>query len=178
MTFTTYTGVVIHDMLNPRPEDIRLEDIARHLSKEQRFGGACHQDFYSVAQHSVLVSELVKPQNAIFGLFHDAAEAYIKDVPTPLKRALGKLYSEIERRWLVAIGEALGIGNALALMPVDVKIADTVALATEFRDLFEDKHRGDYVGAEPHPDKIWGLPPRVAYGNFMARWQELTGRAG
>ncbi len=176
MTFTTYTGRKIEDVLNPIPEDIRLEDIARHLSKEQRFGGACHQDFYSVAQHSVLVSRLVRPQNAILGLFHDASEAYIKDIPTPLKRAMGEFYASLEARWMNAIGQALGIGDALTRLPVDVHIADRVALATEFRDLFEDG-RGRDLGIEPAPDEIIGQPPRVVYGNFMARWRELTGRA-
>jgi uncharacterized protein len=176
MTFTTYTGREISDLMNPKPEDVCLEDIARHLSKEQRFGGASHQDFYSVAQHSVLVSRLVHPANALLGLFHDAAEAYIKDIPTPLKRALGKVYRDLECRWLLAIGGAIGISSQLAMLPMDVKVADSVSLATEFRDLFYDR-RGQGLGVEPSPEKIEGQPPRVAYGNFMARWEELTGRA-
>lgn len=177
MTFTTYTGKKIEDLTDLRPADVCLEDIARHLSKEQRFGGACHQDFYSVAQHSVLVSYLVQPRNAILGLFHDAAEAYIKDIPTPLKRKLGHVYKNIERRALLAIGEAVGLGDALAELPIDIKIADSIALATEFRDLFQDGRGRKIENVEPHPDKIVGLPPRMAYGMFMHRWQELTGRA-
>lgn len=176
MIFTTYTGKRIEDMIHPRPSDVCLEDIARHLSKEQRFGGAIHQNFYSVAQHSVLVSQLVRPENALLGLLHDSAEAYIKDIPTPLKHGLGDAYKSLETRWLYAISQALGIDDALTRMPVDIKIADSIALATEFRDLFFDG-RGSDCSSEPHPDNILGLAPRSAYKIFMARWRELTGLA-
>lgn len=172
MTFRTYSGVVL-DPANPRPEDVRLEDIARHLAKEQRFGGATHIEHYSVAEHSVLVSRLVFPHNAILGLFHDAAEAYIKDVPTPVKHALGSVYKDLEHRWLLAIGQAMGIGPHLANQPVDIKVADSVALATEFRDCFFDG-RGASCTVEPSTYQIVGLAPSAAYRAFMARFYDLA----
>lgn len=170
-TYRTYTGVAV-DPGNPRPEDVRLEDIARHLAKEQRFGGAVHLEHYSVAEHSVLVSRLVRPPNAILGLFHDAAEAYLKDIPTPVKLLLGDVYKDLERRWLLAIGRAIGLGDRLAELPVDVKIADSVALATEYRDCFFDGRPGNDV--EPSDYQIAGCTPRAAYRTFMKRWFELT----
>lgn len=174
MMFRTYSGVLL-DPANPRPEDVRLEDIARHLAKEQRFGGATHVEHYSVAEHSVLVSKLVRPPNAIVGLFHDSAEAYIKDVPTPVKRALGAVYKDLERRWLLAIGQALGLGDALANQPIDIKVADSVALATEFRDCFTDgRGATSQAWVEPSPGVLTCHAPRAAYALFMARWFELT----
>lgn len=170
-TYRTYTGVAV-DPGNPRPEDVRLEDIARHLAKEQRFGGAVHLEHYSVAEHSVLVSLLVRPHNAFLGLLHDAGEAYLKDVPTPVKLLLGSVYRELEGKWLTAIGRAVGLGDRLAALPVDVKVADAVALATEYRDCFFDGRPGN--GVEPSTHKIQGLAPSAAYELFMARWRELT----
>ncbi len=174
MMFRTYSGVLV-DPCNPKPEDVRLEDIARHLAKEQRFGGATHIEHYSVAEHSVLVSRLVLRPNAILGLFHDSAEAYIKDVPTPVKRALGDVYKDLEHRWLLAIGQALGIGDRLANQPIDIKVADSVALSTEFRDCFYDgRGATSQAWVEPSDYQIVGLAPRAAYRSFMNRWLELT----
>lgn len=89
-------------VLDPRPEDIRIEDIAAHLSRICRFGGALKDDVpnipplrsmvfvetYSVAQHSVLVSRNVHQEFALEALLHDAAEAYVGDVIKPIKLLL------------------------------------------------------------------------------------------
>lgn len=83
---TTWSGRMI-DYANPSPDDIYINDIATALSRECRYAGhASH--FYSVAQHSVLCSRIVHPNLAIEALLHDAAEAYIKDLPVSLKRML------------------------------------------------------------------------------------------
>ena len=73
-----------HYILDPRPGDFDLREIAHSLSMLCRFNGHCRR-FYSVAQHSVLVSRLVPEKWAIHGLLHDAAEAYIGDMIRPLK---------------------------------------------------------------------------------------------
>lgn len=96
------------DLANPRPEDIDLASIALGLSNECRFAGQCPQ-FYSVAEHCVQavcaalrdgVEELVELQ-AI--LLHDAAEAFLKDVPKPLKLLLGEAYQQLEQTMQDAI---------------------------------------------------------------------------
>lgn len=166
-------------LLDPRPEDIRIEDIAHALAQVCRFGGHC-QPFYSVAQHSVLVSRVVPPEHALAGLLHDAPEAYVGDVIRPLKRLLPE-YRKIEDRVWSAICRRFGIAEQL---PTEVKHADMVALATERRDLVRVAHERagewrwieDELGVSPHPEPITALVPGEARRLFVARFRDLTGR--
>jgi hypothetical protein len=161
--------------LEPRAKDIVIEDIAHALARICRFGGHVAVDsVYSVAQHSVLVSKACREEHALLGLLHDASEAYIGDVIRPLKILL-KGYKEIERRWELAIGEALGLGDALASLPADVKEADLRLLATERRDLLADGpgHRRWDLNAPPLVARIvpWSVP--AAKRAFLARYERL-----
>ncbi len=83
---TTYTGKKF-SFIDPQPEDICIEDIAHHLSLICRFNGACRVH-YSVAQHSVLVAEMVPDKLIAQALLHDAGEAYYGDITSPFKRVL------------------------------------------------------------------------------------------
>src|SRR5579872_2947230 len=74
-------------LFEPRLDAINIEDIAHGLSMICRFTGQCAR-FYSVAEHSVHVSHLVPREDAAWGLLHDAAEAYLGDVASPLKKHL------------------------------------------------------------------------------------------
>lgn len=135
----TYSGRRV-SLINPDPNDIALEDIAYALARQCRFGGHC-REFYSVAQHSVLVSELLEETTPLAsrgadwdllmqGLMHDATEAYVVDVPSPLKELLPE-YKKIECRMEVAIWRKFGIRAKLPR----VKKADVRALGIEARQL-------------------------------------------
>jgi hypothetical protein len=140
----------------PDRDVVEIEDIAHALANVCRFGG--HSHFYSVAQHSILVSELVREKDkslALAGLLHDAAEAYLGDVVRPLKRILGASYSDLERAWMTVIAEKF---SAPGVFDPLVKEADNQALAIERRDVMTQ-----------HPEivKEWeDLPPPPALALF------------
>ena len=104
----TYMGELF-DVLHPNPEQIHLEDIAHALSNLCRFGG--HTDrFYSVAQHSVMMAtlEMVPDELRLTALLHDASEAYLVDVPSPIKQLLPK-YQEIEEMIHLCVARRFGL---------------------------------------------------------------------
>lgn len=130
----TFTGLRF-DLLDPQPDQICIEDIAHALSQLCRFTGHTMY-FYSVAQHSLLVSQLVKPTLALVALLHDAPEAYIGDVSSPLKALLPD-YKKIEYGIWLAIANKFDLPHVL---PDEVKHADLVALMTERRDMMRPSH--------------------------------------
>lgn len=96
----TYTGRII-DLSNPDPEQIVIEDIAHALSRINRFNGHTRIP-WTVAQHSIEVSHACDASVRLFALFHDAAEAYIGDLSSPLKQVMrecGYAYDELEHRF-------------------------------------------------------------------------------
>lgn len=104
----TYTGRRI-ELFDPRPEQIDIEDIAHALAHECRYAGHV-KEFYSVAQHSVIVSRLCEPQDALWGLLHDGAEAYLGDVVKPLKvTGAFAAFREMEMRMQLAICSRFGL---------------------------------------------------------------------
>lgn len=119
------------DLANPFEHDLYLDDIAKALSKICRFTGHCSK-FYSVAEHSVRVAAYLRwcgytPQTQLAGLLHDATEAYLGDVSTPLKNLLSS-YRALERLMESKVEQQFGVtihGRA------DIKYADLVLLAYE-----------------------------------------------
>src|SRR4030043_1424578 len=105
----TYTGKKFWS-LDPKPEEVDIKDIAHSLAFQCRFNGHTIP-FYSIAQHSVLVSKIVPPEQALAGLFHDAAEAYTGDIVAPLKKFLPPVFKEIEKAIEEVIFEHFGIKN-------------------------------------------------------------------
>lgn len=170
--FITASGRKVH-ALDPQPDRINIHDIAHALSNVCRFGGQCRH-FYSVAQHSVLVSEIVPPEDALWGLLHDATEAYIGDIIRPLKRELPD-YKAIERLWECAIAVHFGLPLEL---PPSVKRADHVVLATERRDLMPPEAQCNWIedeqGFRALPQRIRPLSPEVARELFHDRFNELA----
>jgi 5'-deoxynucleotidase YfbR-like HD superfamily hydrolase len=158
--------------VTPEASVFTIEDIAHGLSHVCRFAGQC-REFYSVAQHSVLVSMIVPPHLALAGLMHDATEAFMGDVASPLKRLIPQ-YKEIEKRVERAIFERFGIALPL---PIEVKQADLIALATEQRDLMTSHDRNVWVltrGLDPLDVTIIPMDALAARRAFLARFQELT----
>lgn len=165
--------------LDPRPEEIHVEDIARALSRICRFGGHSRA-FYSVAQHSVHVSELCEPEHALWGLLHDAAEAYIGDMVRPLKRnSVMGAYRGIEFSIWETVVDRFGLshGEIYSLEhPYSVDHADEVMLATEARDLMDIRDWDSYsdIVAQALPEKIIPWSMERAEDAFLARFYSLT----
>ena len=123
---TTYLGSPfwVHD---PRPEEIEIEDIAHALSFACRFGGHSRV-YYSVAQHSVLVSLECPVVHALYGLLHDAAEAYLADIPDPAKALLPDV-KRVEAALWRAIAIRFGLDSEI---PIEVFEADKRVFKQEY----------------------------------------------
>lgn len=157
---------------NPVVDAIVIQDIAHALSMQCRFSGHVKR-FYSVAQHSVLVSYICDSADALYGLMHDASEAYLVDVPRPLKHS-GKFdaYIEFETKMQLAICKRFGLP---AEEPASVKRADKLLLSTEARDLMSPLRKDWRQTIEPLPFKIEPLSQQASKDLFMKRFFELTG---
>lgn len=166
----TFSGRKFHP-LSPDPEQIVIEDIAHALSNLCRFAGHVRK-FYSVAQHSVLVSLHCYPDNALAGLLHDASEAYLLDMPRPLKQH-GDFgwYRAYEDNLMLKIEEKYGFSALLK----DIHDADMRVFAAECRDLMSPLHPEFEVGPfEPIEARIKPLSPKVAKQMFLERFTQLT----
>lgn len=173
----THTGRHFYP-LDPRPEEIEIEDIAHGLARLCRYGG--HVDdvgIYSVAQHSCYVSDLLPPELKLWGLLHDASEALgLVDVPHPVKIDPAMAgYRAAEERLERAIAERFGL---VWPRPPEVKQADLIMLATEKRDLLRhdgDRDWGPILGVEPRELPI-GRPcwkPQDAEDAFLRTFEQV-----
>ena len=175
----TYTGVR-YSLLNPRTEDVRLEDVAHHPSNTCRYTGAVRK-FYSVAQHSWHVSFLCHPDYALEGLMHDSPEAYITDVSGPLKHtSIMSGYRDLEEVHYGVICSALDIST---YRHPSIKEADLRMYFTEVRDLMPPHpeweittNEGTAAKSNPYEFTINPVPPEVAERLFLARYHELKNR--
>ncbi|MGE0363037.1 MAG: phosphohydrolase [Vicinamibacterales bacterium] len=176
MFLQTYSGRAV-DPLAPRVDDIDRRDIARALSLQCRFGGHIRR-FYSVAQHSFLVSQAVPAADALWGLLHDASEAYLMDLPTPVKET-GPLrgYRGVEAQLQRTIYQAFGLRGQ---EPASIREADLGLLLLEVDALHPSPaafaaHRGQVpipaVTVEP-----WRTPA-IAEAAFLQRLDELLREA-
>ncbi len=145
---STYTGLKFH-FLDPKPEEICIEDIAYALSNTVRWGGHCDPAI-TVAQHCVIVSRLLRNAGCnhtvqLQGLLHDACEAYIPDIPTPIKPFL-KNFHEIE-----AFIEKVVFAKYQISYPFDpmVKLMDVESYKWEARDLMMGNHPPPQVPYAP-----------------------------
>jgi 5'-deoxynucleotidase YfbR-like HD superfamily hydrolase len=153
--------------LDPRPEDFSIHDIAHALSMVCRFGGHT-PTFYSVAEHSCRVAMALldghERRIALYGLLHDAAEAYLGDVVWPLKQSRQmEGYKSIEARVERVIFERFMGGDPAPPIRDAIKHFDLVLLATEKRDLMTHGH-GDAsreAAAAWHSDGVEPLKERI-----------------
>jgi hypothetical protein len=158
----------------PRASDVRIDDIAHALSNMCRFTGHCSH-FYSVAQHSVLVAGAVAKPYRLQALLHDASEAYLVDIPRPLKRLPQFAgYLAMEAATQAAIYEAFGIEPDEASNQA-VDFADKVLLATEARDLMprREAHLWSWL-PEPEPWQIEPLSPKHARAAFLSAYAAIV----
>ena len=166
----TYTGKKFYPLF-PREEDICLQDVAHALSMQCRFTG--HSKFhYSVAQHSVLVSYLCDSQDRMHGLLHDASEAYLQDLSSPLKRS-GHFegYKKIEKKLQTAIFRKFDLSE---VEPISVKRGDLLALAIEAQTLLAPVHPEWKLPMTPPPVSIVQMSPEQAKNLFLERFSELS----
>jgi len=166
----TFTGRRFYPMA-PKAEDVDIIDIAHALSMLCRYAGHS-KFFYSVGEHSLWVSHAVPAEHAFFGLMHDAAEAYVCDLPRPLKYALPE-YRAAETRVWAAIVEKFGLPLET---PPEVKLVDSRMLLTERPVLFDNPQPWpQYAHLTPIDRKIVCAPPHVVFDSFMRRFHGLTG---
>lgn len=165
----TWSGARV-DVFNPDPATLRIVDIAHGLANKCRFNGhTC--SWYSVAQHSVLVSQLVPEDLALAALLHDAAEAYLPDMPSPIKARLPG-FDQVEAGLMQAIAEQFRLPWP---MPEAVAIADRRIVADEAFHFMGDP--GDWPSLPtPVGVSIRGESPEVAKQSFLARYLTLCRR--
>jgi hypothetical protein len=158
----TMSGLQISNIDKPiEPSDIWLADIAYGLSNIARFSG--QSKFFTVAAHSIMVSEWIErnggtPQEALWGLLHDASEAYINDLVLPVKVHCPEYY-KIESNFMKAICKRFKLPQK---QPDIVTTADYAVLVDEKKNLFG---RGSYPWIGKHPKK-----------EFIRRFYELGGK--
>lgn len=165
----TYTGRRFWPS-DPDPAEIDIVDIAHALSMQCRFGGHCRR-FYSVAEHSVLLSSAVRPKDQRWALMHDAAEAYLVDLPRPVKRQM-PAYRAMEDAILRAIAVRFGLDGPI---PDAVHEADTRLLAEE-RNQIMVRCEADWPGLRgvvPLGGMIVGWLPGEARSRFLRAFMEL-----
>lgn len=159
------------DLLSPETNDYNIDVIAHALSRINRFTGHIEVDNYSVAEHSVHVSYAIPERYAFVGLMHDASEAFVGDVSSPLKKILGKAYTDIEDA-------------------IQQELANRFGYEFPYPDEVHDADKRVYFSERqviaPARDQLWhqeyrasrkitpeGWSPNVAKGKFLERFYEL-----
>lgn len=165
----TYGGGAI-DLIHPSPEDVSIEAIAHALSMQCRWTGHVKR-FYSVAEHSYHVSKIVPRLEA---LLHDAAEAYLGDMASPLKRTeeVGRAYSLAETRMELQIVWKFRLSWPWSKA---IKEADTAMLLREAQELLP--HLGEKMPDPPEgTPPVWCWTPQHAEEKFLERYYSLEAK--
>ncbi len=190
------------DLLDPKASDIDWEALAEHLAKEKRFNGATPDEEYSVAEHLARGADaiLTATGDAVLAAYfslHDCHEAMLKDITTPLKRAIAEMasmqfgvlapqiietFSLLEYRHDAAIHNAAGLKWPASIeIAAKVKHYDLVMFVTEWRDLMHGVPHPDwkpYRGIKPLRDAISPWRWQTAASALMRRWRRLLPALG
>lgn len=167
---STFTGKRF-DLLNPQADQICIEDIAHALSQLCRWTGHTRR-FYSVAEHCVHVSRMVRPEYKLIALLHDATEAYMNDLNRPLKKS-SHLYGYRLTEQMIWNRIVEKFKLSYIKIPREVKLADDIMMNTEARDLLHDTSwvEMDMVRKE----HIEPMTPVQAEAAFLLQFQLITG---
>lgn len=167
----TATGKIFWP-LDPKPDEVCIQDIARALSMMCRFNGHVKKGcFYSIAEHSVAVAKNVSPENRLVALLHDATEAYSSDIARPLKKHLSG-WTEIEHTIYLAIAEKFGLPNEI---PQEVKDIDTRIINDErrcFLNECEVEWTQEYL--TPLNIDLKGMSPSEAEDTFLSAFYNYS----
>lgn len=163
---TTVSGKLV-TFLSPQDDQIDIKDIAFSLANQCRFNG--HIPFYSVAEHCVAVSALCAEPSKLAGLLHDASEAYLSDIPSPIKQFLPD-YLKMEETMQDAINAKFGVTT---YNPA-IKAADNEMMYTEAYYLLDNPTWIPKVWSAKGKRKPYCLPPQQAYKLFMDWYMALT----
>ena len=169
----TFTGLKFW-LTAPQPDTICIEDIAHHLAMQCRYDGAT-KTHYSVAQHSILVSELLPDNLTLSGLLHDAAEAYIGDQTKPYKDLVETRFSlSIEYKITLAIYEKFKAWplhvNSPEIKEADLQVLRAEALQVLAHHPIEDWH----IDLPKKEILITEWPWQLAEKLFLKRFNELV----
>lgn len=166
---------------DPRVDEIHIDDIALHLSRICRFGGATKR-FLSVAEHCILCSQIVPEEFALEALLHDAAEAYIGDLIRPLKYLpmFGDIYLKVEAGIEKSVAERFKLQYP---WPAWVKSADEAVLGAEIAQNIVSKRANiltdDVQALRSNQNlKLMFMDPPWAETMFLDRFEELAGKRG
>lgn len=163
-TIETYTGRFF-DVANPQAKDVCIDDIAHALGNLCRYGGHC-KEFYSVAEHSRFTTTLAQIETTNIRMhklciLHDAAEAYLIDVPRPVKAQL-PAYEAIEKKAMSAIYEHFSLTPPTDEEKRFIKRMDNIALHTEAKHLM------------PSQGLNWGIPEQADTSFSFSFWMNIS----
>jgi hypothetical protein len=165
----TYSGIAFYPM-DPREEEILIEDIAHSLSLLCRFAGHSER-FYSIAEHCVHIADWIDDEHKLTALLHDASEAYLVDIPKPVKMHLPD-YVKIEKHLEEVISNKFGMQFPFHPM---VKEGDNRILITERDTLLKTPAKAWDFEPEPLNVEIQCWSPEVAEQKFLEAYYNYKG---
>jgi uncharacterized protein len=170
----TFSGKQV-DFINPDPEQLCIEDIAHALAHTCRYTGHT-QYFYSTAEHSIILVNYIwsnlgySKQDQFTMLMHDAAEAFLGDISSPLKALLPD-YKKIEKNFEKVLANKFGFEYPL---PDRLKQLDKRIILDEVKYLFaESVGNWEHDDYEPLNVEIAGLSPDQAKRKFLYMFHNL-----